>query len=107
MRYAEILMMKAECLVRLNKPAEAKPLVAEIRKRAGLATTPDITLEVLDKEWLHEFVFEGLRRSVNIRFGSYFNAGWQREACSRDMGIYPIPASEITSNPKLKQNPGY
>ncbi len=107
MRYSEILMMKAECLVRLGNAAAAKPLVSEIRTRAGLTSTPDITLDFLDKEWLHEFLFEGIRRSVNIRFGTYFQANWEQPACSKDMALFPIPQSEIDKNSKLHQNPGY
>lgn len=109
MRYAEVLMMKAECLVRTGKAGDAYPIVDEIRKRSGLETTPNpITLEVLDKEWLHEFLFEGLRRSVNIRFGTFFEPWWAKPNTTPvEMAIYPIPETELTKNPKLKQNPGY
>jgi len=108
MRYAEIIMMKAECLVRLGRNGEAKSLISQIRKRSGLNTTPDpITLEVIDQEWLHEFLFEGIRRSVNLRFGTYFEAGWEKPAVSKEMALFPIPETEIIKNPKLEQNPGY
>ena len=108
MRYAEIPLMKAECLVRLGNQGAAFPLVEQIRNRAKLTSTPNpITLEVLDQEWLHEFLFEGLRRSVNIRFGTYFETNYEQPACSKEMELFPIPASEMEKNSKLKQNPGY
>ena len=109
MRYAEILMMKAECYVRLNNAAAARPLVSQIRERSGLSTTPDpVTLEVIDDEWLHEFAFEGLRRSVNIRFGTYFEPGWPDQTSTpQNKGIFPIPQTELDINSNLTQNPGY
>ncbi len=109
MRYAEILMMKAECFVRLGEAGNAYPLVAQIRSRSGLTTTPDpITLDVLDDEWLHEFCFEGIRRSVNIRFGTYFQPWWEKPNITPvEKAIYPIPETELTKNSKLVQNPGY
>lgn len=109
MRYAEVMLMKAECLVRLGRAGEAYPIVAELRGRSGLSTTPSpITLDVLDKEWLHEFVFEGLRRSVNIRFGTYFKPYWEKPGTTPlSKAIYPIPATELEKNNKLNQNPGY
>jgi len=109
MRYAEVLMMKAECLVRLGRAAEALPIVAQIRTRSGLASTPNpVTLEVLDTEWLHEFLFEGIRRSVNIRFGTYFEPWWEKPNTTPvEKAIYPIPATELVKNNKLVQNPGY
>lgn len=109
MRYAEVLMMKAECLVRLGRAAEAYPIVAQIRTRSGLTSTPNpITLEVLDNEWLHEFLFEGIRRSVNIRFGTYFEPWWEKPSNTpAEKAIFPIPATELVKNNKLVQNPGY
>ncbi len=109
MRYAEVMMMKAECLVRLGRAGDAFPLVDEIRDRSGLNTTPNpITLEVLDQEWLHEFLFEGIRRSVNIRFGTYFEPWWAKPTNTpKEKAIFPIPETEIAKNPKLVQNPGY
>lgn len=110
MRYAEVLLMKAECLWRQGNAAAAKPLVTEIRRRSGLGANAavDVTEEVLDMEWLHEFLFEGLRRNVNLRFGTYDEIDWPKLVNqSPDMEIFPIPETEIVKNSKLKQNPGY
>ena len=109
MRYAEVMMMKAECLVRLGQEAEALPLVREIRERSGLTTTPSpLTLEDMDQEWLHEFLFEGLRKQVNIRFGTFFEPWWSKPTTTpADKAILPIPSTELEKNKNLKQNPGY
>ena len=58
-RYAEILMMKAEANYRLGFTATALPFINQIRLRAGLSELSNLTEIDLDKEWRHEFVFEG------------------------------------------------
>jgi hypothetical protein len=107
MRYSEILLMKAECLVRLGTPALARPLIAQIRTRAGLDTPETIDLQMIDDELKFEFVFEGHRRTDNVRSGDYFKAHWVTPATEPWAGVFPIPESEIQKNPKLIQNPGY
>jgi starch-binding outer membrane protein, SusD/RagB family len=107
MRYAEILMMKAECLIRLGSPALAQPLIAQVRKRANLDTPNDVTLDFLNDELLREFCFEGHRRTDNIRFGEYFKAHWITPETPAYRGIFPIPQRELDLNKNLVQNPGY
>lgn len=107
MRYAEILLMKAECYVRLGMPTSARPFVEQIRSRAGLETPDEINLDFINSELKKEFLFENHRRTVNIRFGDFFEAGWERKAAPEYMGIFPIPAAELQKNPNLIQNPGY
>lgn len=109
MRYAEILMMQAEANYHLGYPQAALPYINQIRQRAGLDALTNLTLDDLDAEWKHEFVFEGLRRTTNIRFGTYFKAWWNKEEDPADKhtGIFPIPKEELDKNPNLEQNPGY
>jgi|WetSurSiteA1Bulk_404760.scaffolds.fasta_scaffold00946_7 starch-binding outer membrane protein, SusD/RagB family len=107
MRYAEILMMKAECYVRLGTPASAKPLVEEVRARAGLTTPDEIDLELINQELKKEFIFESHRRTDNIRFGDYFNPWWEKEVTPAYRGIFPIPDYEMQKNENLVQNDGY
>jgi starch-binding outer membrane protein, SusD/RagB family len=107
MRYAEVMMMKAECLFRLNSGDKGESLVNAIRDRSNLAPV-SVSLDAIDKEWLHEFCFEGLRHSENVRFGSYFLPDWARpNTTPLEKGIFPIPASVLEKNDKLVQNPGY
>ncbi|MDR1552649.1 MAG: RagB/SusD family nutrient uptake outer membrane protein [Prevotellaceae bacterium] len=109
MRYAEVLMMQAECYVRLGASAQARPYVEQIRSRAGLSTPETIDLNFINEELKHEFVFEDHRRTDNIRFGDFFNAWWEKAADPSDKhtGIFPIPSFERQKNGKLIQNPGY
>lgn len=107
-RYAEIIMMKAEANFRLGFTANALSLVNELRDRAGLANLTSVDLEVLDNEWRHEFVFEGLRRTTNIRFGTFFKPWWEKPTDTpQTRGIYPIPSSILQMNTNLKQHIGY
>lgn len=109
MRYAEILLMQAECYFRLGYPDTSLPYINQLRTRAGLSALTTLTIDALDQEWLHEFVFEGLRRTVNIRFGTFFKAWWQKtdDPVDKHTGLYPIPKEERDKNPNLGQNPGY
>lgn len=109
MRYAEVLMMQAECNVRLGNPAAARPFVEQVRSRAGLGTPEIIDLAFIDQELRREFVFEDHRRTDNIRFGTFFNAWWEKgaDAADKHTAIFPIPQQERMKNNKLVQNPGY
>jgi hypothetical protein len=107
MRYSEILLMKAECLIRLGSSALARPLIAAVRTRAGLDTPETVDLQFLDSELKHEFVFEGHRRTDNIRMGTYFEPWWEKGTTPAYRGIYPIPQSELDKNSNLEQNPDY
>ncbi len=109
MRYAEALLMQAECNVRLGNTAAARPFVEVVRSRAGLSTPETIDLEFIDAELRREFVFEDHRRTDNIRFGTYFDEWWEKpaDAADRHTALFPIPAQEMAKNDKLVQNPGY
>jgi hypothetical protein len=107
MRYAEILLMKAECLIRLGTPALARPYIVAIRERAGLDTPETVDLDLLDEELLHEFVFEGHRRTDNIRMGDFFEPWWNKGTTPAYRSIFPIPQTELDKNSNLEQNPGY
>lgn len=107
MRYAEALMMKAECYVRLGMSASARPLVEQVRTRAGLTTPDEITLDFINLELKKEFLFESHRRTDNIRFEDYFNPWWNKAETPRYRAIFPIPSYELQKNSNLVQNPGY
>ncbi|HPR32389.1 MAG TPA: RagB/SusD family nutrient uptake outer membrane protein [Prolixibacteraceae bacterium] len=107
MRYSEILLMKAECYIRMGSPALARPLVAQVRERAGVDTPAEVDLEFLDDELLREFAFEGHRRTDNIRMGDFFKPWWNKGATEAFRGIFPIPARALELNSKLAQNPNY
>ena len=107
MRYSEILMMQAECYVRLGSPGLAEPFIQQITSRAGTEMPPVIDLDFINQELLREFAFEGRRRTDNVRFGTYFQPWWEKGVTEPERAIFPIPQSVRLANPNLTQNPGY
>lgn len=109
-RYTDILLMKAECHLRLNQNlAAGLNLINQIRNRAGVSawTEADYTLANVLAERGREMFFEAHRRSDLIRFGEYNKAWWAKEVSAPTKNIFPIPKVQLDNNPKLKQNPGY
>jgi hypothetical protein len=107
-RYADILLMMAECHVRLGAPATAKTLVDQVRTRAGLgalATAP--TLEDIYKERGFELTWEGHRRQDMIRFGKFLEAHDFKGESGAFRKLFPIPTFALNANKNLVQNPGY
>lgn len=109
MRYADILLMKAEALFRTNKESDALALVNQIRTRSHATPFTSINLQKIEEERARELIWEGYRRRDMIRFGSYFNSTWEfkQTITPKWRGIYPIPAIQLSSNPNLVQNPNY
>lgn len=115
-RYADVLLMKAEAIMRKNggtASAEAVLLVNQVRERAyGNSnfnyTVATLTMAELLNERGRELAWEGHRRQDLIRFGKYQDAWFGKPA---DGGNYtnlmPLPADAMSSNPSLEQNPGY
>ncbi|MDT0641247.1 RagB/SusD family nutrient uptake outer membrane protein [Zunongwangia sp. F363] len=107
-RYADFMLMKAECYVRLGNASAAKPLVDAIRERAGLsALEGDPSLEDIYDERAFELNWEGHRRQDMIRFGTFLNANEFRGESEEYRELFPIPTSALDANPNLEQNPGY
>ncbi|MBO4673035.1 MAG: RagB/SusD family nutrient uptake outer membrane protein [Bacteroidaceae bacterium] len=57
-RYAEVLLIKAEALVQLGKNAEAAEPFNQLRTRAGIATVSAPTFDQIKREWDYEFTYE-------------------------------------------------
>jgi len=106
-RYSEILMMQAECYVRLGSSGLAMPFVEQVTARAGTTVPAVLDLAFIDQELLREFLFEGRRRTDNIRFGTYFQPWWEKGDTENYKAIFPIPTTVLTTNQNLVQNPGY
>ena len=109
MRYADIVLMRAEALIRLNRAAEAAALtdMQKIRTRAGLAplTAAEMTLDNIYLERMHELALEGWQRQDMIRFGKYLDAWWNKPAKDEKDLLLTIPSTALASNPNLTQNP--
>jgi starch-binding outer membrane protein, SusD/RagB family len=108
-RYADVIMMYVEALVRQNRTSEAVNLAdfQKIRTRAGLApyTESQLTLDELLAERGREFSWEGCRRQDLIRFGKFQDAWWAKPATDETVKLYPIPTEVLNANPNLVQNP--
>jgi hypothetical protein len=104
-RYADILLMKAEALMRLNggtAAQDAVDLVNQLCPRTGLAqnyTTATLTLDELLDERGRELAWEGHRRQDLIRFGKYADAWEFKEITSPNRSIFPIPQWVLDGNP--------
>lgn len=121
LRLADILLLKAEALVELNRPKEALMIVNDIRNRAGLSglslslSVAEARLAVENERQL-ELLFEGQRwwdlirnermeevmklahdKNGNLRFSEI--PAWRAKL--------PIPQAQIDINERLTQNIGY
>ncbi len=116
LRYADVLLMRAEALNQTGRSQEAITLLNQIRNRAGLPDYADSTeTTALDNAIFNErrveFMFEGQRFSDLKRKGfAKFKEAIQ-EAKNIDIQefqlVFPIPQGEIDRNDALNQNPGY
>ncbi len=109
-RYADILLSKAEARANLfgYGDVEALMLVNQIRERAGVDPFTTLDANKLLAERGRELFAEVHRRVDQIRFGT-FNDAWRFKDADLDkhVNIFPIPETQINTNPNLKQNPGY
>ncbi len=108
-RYADVLLLKAEAAARGGDYATATTAINEVRTRAGLA---DITLDASNfetailQERRVELAFEGdrwfdLRRTGKVT--DYLTA----QGRVADKQLLPIPQSEMDTNPSMTQNTSY
>jgi hypothetical protein len=123
-RYADVLLMRAEALAELGRQAEAYPLVNQVRARVkmptvevaeGPALTKDQMLNVIRHERRVELAFEGLR-FFDLKRWNDMQAAVKRAADdkvpgynpiyrSRKSEVFPIPLNELDANKNLVQNP--
>ena len=57
-RYAEVLLIKAEALVQLGRNSEAAEPFNQLRRRAGIAEVSAPTFAEIKREWDYEFTYE-------------------------------------------------
>ena len=121
-RYADVLYMKAEAILRGATIGSLSELLQmedfqKIRTRAGVQpyTASTLTLDELLDERGREFAWENMRRRDLIRFGKYTGNAYIWDFKRADVPVYrnwfPIPQKhiEIHGNDDIpwKQNPGY
>ncbi len=108
LRLADIMLLKAEALLRKGNAGAALTIVNELRAKRGAAPLVSLDDKALLDERGRELYWEGWRRNDQIRFGT-FTGSWEFKNSSSDGHevLYPIPATALASNPNLKQNAGY
>ncbi len=119
-RYADVLLMYAECLNGLDRTPEAYPFVDRVRARAGLRTLtvakPGLLkapfLEQLKHERITELTGEGWRWADLLRWGDLSPSLSTKDADFTGFVVgkneyYPIPQADIDLNPNLTQNKNY
>lgn len=113
LRYADVLLMKAEALCRMTSwsNAEAWALVEQVRTRAGLSAETNRNEDTFFAERGREMFQESIRRTDLIRFNRWGNAWWEKSAHTDSYkNIMPIPLDQINASAAgvpLVQNPGY
>lgn len=115
-RYADILLSRAEALNEMNGPTQAAvDLINEVRSRAGAAV---IQLSAYpSKETLRDFILaergreffgEGKRREDLIRMNKFITGAAARGINAKPFHVrFPIPQTEIDADKNLEQNEGY
>ena len=116
-RLAEIYLIYAEACMNLGDTSPAMPKIAELSARAGVPAPSEITPDFLVAERARELMWEAHRRTDLIRYGLYNTADylWPYKGNDSYVGqtfpdyklIFPIPPTELATNDKLVQNPGY
>lgn len=116
LRFADVLLMKAEALNELNRTGEAEAPLNRVRDRAGLGDVNGLGQqefrEAVYNERRMELAFEGHRWFDLIRIGDgqyaidFLHSIGRLNAQKKHL-LFPMPQSEIDRNPNLTQNPGY
>jgi hypothetical protein len=120
LRLPDIMLLKAEALVKANDLNGALAIVNEIRARVSLGPKSGSSADEVDKiiadERRMELAFEGHRWFDLVRTGKaieVMNAQVGGSGNSLNYNVQPfrlvmpVPQNQIDLNPKLDQNPGY
>ena len=106
-RLGDVLLMKAEALLRTSDPGGALDIVNELRGVRNASALGSIDLDEILAERGRELYWEGWRRQDLIRFGKFLEPWEHKEVSGPERLLFPIPATALSVNPNLEQNPGY
>lgn len=118
-RLADVYLMYAEATLRGGaggNMGNAVQYVNDLRDRAEAGTVNDITLDLILDERGRELYWECHRRTDLVRYGVFTGDQylWSWKGNVQDgigtndkYNMFPIPASDISANPNLTQNPDY
>lgn len=126
LRYADVLLMRAEALVELNQLTEVYTLVDQVRSRVNMPSIESVEGTGLSQAQLRDIVrherrvelaTEGLRFFDLIRWGQVQQsfqtvsadvvAGYSPVYRGPKSESFPIPQSELDANASLVQNPDW
>ena len=113
-RLAEMYLIKAEAQNELGQTAAALANVNLVRARHFTPPQPVATglsqaaaRDAIFNERLFELAGEAKRRQDLIRAGKFTQALRFKPASAPYKILFPIPSTQLQTNPKLTQNPGY
>lgn len=105
---SECLLMKAEAYARKGNFTMANTLINDLRTARGAASITISTLQGINDEYSRELYWQGHRRTVQIRFGTFLQPCQGRSTTSdRHVMVFPIPIDALTAASTMHQNSGY
>ncbi len=107
LRYADVMLMKAEALMRTGNNSGALTIVNELRAVRGADALISISEQSMLEERGRELYQEGWRRNDLIRYGKFLEAWSEKPVSDPTYLLFPFPSAQIVANPNLQQNPGY
>lgn len=125
MRLADIMMMKAEAIMRLadgKANQVAVDMVNEVRNRSmkvdsekDYYTVDNLTMDALLEERRREFYGEALRRTDLIRFGKFTQMDWvddihmdrSKTKTEKYRTVFPLPENYLKTAPQISQHDYY
>lgn len=124
-RLGEVYLIYAEAVLRGGSggsSAQALNYINQLRSRAysgsniGNISAGDLSLDFILNERGRELYYEAHRRTDLIRFGKFTSSSYlwawkggvaSGRASDIKYNIFPIPVTDLSSNPNIKQNTGY
>ncbi len=107
-RIAELYLIRAEARAQLNKLTDAAEDLNAVRARAEVPASTAVTqaelIKAIEDENGIEFAFEAHRWFDLVRTE---RAGTVLGITNKNFWLFPIPYSDIQSDPDVVQNPGY
>ncbi|MBN2746957.1 MAG: RagB/SusD family nutrient uptake outer membrane protein [Bacteroidales bacterium] len=101
-RLSDFVLLKAEMNVRAGGNAtDNNPDFDYIRTRAGVTPFSGATLQDILAERGRELYCEGHRRQDQIRFGTWTQSWWEKDAHGPEKNTFPIPKWATDANPNL------
>lgn len=101
--YADVLLSLAECESKLGNESKAKEYLNQVKSAKSIETTSSDVIPAISE----------VRSKIQIDFGGYFAFLKRTGLAMSALGLeeyqllFPIPQSEINTNPAMTQNPGY